>query len=314
MFMCCIHVIHSANQNLLSGKRMRARAQQVLCVTVCAALAAAALAHTHRTTSTANEHMPCMCPMKYLQQFYLHPQHILQTSSTCPITTTQQYKHQFASILLNQSVTDSIRHKDLQLLCSAFLLRMLALRNKGVESEVGSRCTVCMQTSARARVAGVASVAAAQDECALMRERAERAESAATLLSQQALQREEAIMHLQSSRDALRGQLAAAQLRSRCAPVYFDLLIEFIKSRCVTGGETKIGSAELHQAFDSFMQHAQRNQPAAMVVPVPKQSELRALMETLGFEYSQVYHNGTNTRCLRGIQLQLSPQGAKVPA
>jgi hypothetical protein len=200
-----------------------------------------------------------------------------------------------------------LKHKDLQLLCAAYIIRMLALQ------KTGSHCSHCKQAQNRAHTAEAACAIAAKEACRL-KERAEKAESFASLLNQQLVQYKEAIMQLHSSKDALYEQLAAAQLRSKCAPVYFDLLVEFIKSRCVTGEEMRVSSADLHQAFEIFMQHAQHSKPKGTIVPAPKQRELRALMETLGFEYTQAYLHGANARCLRGIQLRVSTHGTKTLA
>lgn len=281
---------------------MYSRCGQFL-VVVCVALAATVLAHTAAKRATQQQ-APLTSPMRYLQESYLQPHQTLGTSSTCASTITHHFKQQFACIVSDQSITNSVKHKDLQLLCAAFIIRMLALQ------KTGSHCSHCKQAQNRARTAEAACTAAAEQACR-SKERAEKAESVASLLNQQLLQHKEAIMQLHSSKDVLCEQLAAAQLRSKCAPVYFDLLVDFIKSRCVTGREMKVSSADLHQGFDRFMQHAQHGKPKETIVPTPKQRELRALMETLGFEYTQTYLLGANARCLRGIQLRVSTHGTE---
>lgn len=274
-------------------------AKHMLWLVVGCVAVAIVLAHTHTATNTAEEEqMPCTCPMRYLQQSYKQPQQTLQTSSTCAFTVTSHFKHQFACIVSDQSIRNSEKHKDLQLLCAAFLLRMLALRTITMDSQ----CTMCMRALKRVHAAEMACATAAE-EASRLRERVDKAESIASLLNQKLVQHKEAIMQLQSSKNTLCEQVKALQLRSKCAPKYFDLLIEFIKVKCVTGTQMKVGSAELHQAFEKFLSHAQKSQQTTLVAPT--QRELRALMETLGFEYAQVYHHGANTRCLKGIQLRV---------
>jgi hypothetical protein len=284
---------------------------QATAVALCVIVAIAVIAYRHITTSIAREPPPLgVCPFTFLRQSCRHLGEALHTATACPSATTQQFKQQFACIVSDQVMTATEKHRKLNLLCAAFLIRRLALQLKGVGGHAQSKspCPSCAQAISQAQAAHAAQVKA-ENQVDVLQAAAAKAQSTVMHLTQQAVQHREAIMQLQCRVDTLRQQMSMAELRCRCAPAYFDQLIEFMKVRCVTGSEMKVGSAELHQAFESFMKRAHRGQPGAAVIAAPTQRELRALMESLGFEYTQLYHNGANTRCLRGIQLRLNSHG-----
>jgi hypothetical protein len=281
---------------------------QATAVALCSTAAIAVLFYGRMSTNIARQAPPLVvCPFTFLRQSCRHLGYALHPAAACPSTITRQFKQQYACIVSDQAMAATEKHNKLNLLCAAFLIRILALRLKGAAGQAlsTSLCSSCAQAYGLAKAAQAAQVKA-ENQVDVLQAAAGKAQSTVMHLTQQAVQHREAIMQLQCRVDTLRQQMSMAELRSRCAPAYFDMLIEFMKVRCVTGMDMKVGSAELHQAFESFMNHAQRGQPGAAAIAAPTQRELRALMESLGFEYAQLYHNGANTRCLRGIQLQLN--------
>jgi hypothetical protein len=92
-------------------------------------------------------------------------------------------------------------------------------------------------------------------------------------------------------------RLRVLEMRAKCAPYYFDVLLTFLNARCVRGAQERVSSKELHMAFSSYI--VKKN------ISPPSQRDLRALLEQLGFEYGQVYVN-KNTRGFRGLGLLAS--------
>lgn len=95
----------------------------------------------------------------------------------------------------------------------------------------------------------------------------------------------------------LEGRLRQAEGHARCAPSWSGALADFVHEKCVQGDSMKVGSAELHEAFLEFM----RSSHPQIEAPVHK--AFRELLEHLGYEYDQVYIEGTNKRGFRGISL-----------
>ena len=108
------------------------------------------------------------------------------------------------------------------------------------------------------------------------------------------------VQHLERDRDTIKeleGRLRQAEGHARCAPSWYGALADFVHEKCVQGDSMKVGSAELHEAFLTFM----RSSHPQIEAPVHK--AFRELLEHLGYEYDQVYIEGTNKRGFRGISL-----------
>ena len=102
----------------------------------------------------------------------------------------------------------------------------------------------------------------------------------------------------------LEGSLRLAEEHARCAPPWFRAWVEFSKDQCIQGDDKRVGSAELHEAFVTFLMARSLGERQG---EVPTHKMFRELLEHLGYIYDQVYVNGTNKRGFRGIALKLSP-------
>jgi hypothetical protein len=237
-------------------------------------------------------------PIDYLKQGFCLPQHVLATSSDKLPVIARQYQRLFKQISSQSQATDKAR--DLQILGSAYMLRVLAL--KPSTSHVQLPCDAC--TRARQTIATLQqSVLQAQENARHWQARCEAAEGAAVLMKAQVAEAINAQVKLDEAQAAAQ---KALELRARCAPPCFNVLIDFLRTRCLLGEEHRVSSAELHDAFTAFMvRHAQQTDSLS-------QSELRSCMEKLGFAYAQAYYKGTNQRCLKGVQLRpdVSREGA----
>jgi hypothetical protein len=95
----------------------------------------------------------------------------------------------------------------------------------------------------------------------------------------------------------LEAQLVLMRERAKCVPPFFDSLNMFLKLYCIIGDDERVGCAELHSAFSEFLVHH-------CLEELPNQREVRALLETLGFKYDQIYLRGNNTRGFRGLGIK----------
>ncbi len=126
------------------------------------------------------------------------------------------------------------------------------------------------------------------------------AEGVCTHLQNSLAQSDEMNEHMNSQLAAMSARLRTMESRARCAPPYFDALTQFLDSECARGADRRVSSASLHAAFVDFMADAHSE--------APSQTDLRALLETLGFEYGQVNIDGGNARGFRGISLSRNAQ------
>ena len=100
----------------------------------------------------------------------------------------------------------------------------------------------------------------------------------------------------------LEGLLEQTKEQARCAPAWFGAWLEFVRLRCVQGDDKRVGSMELHEAFIEFMRSHHPQGEA------PTHKPFRELLEHLGYEYDQIYVNGSNKRGFRGVTLlKLTP-------
>ena len=95
----------------------------------------------------------------------------------------------------------------------------------------------------------------------------------------------------------LEGHLRLAEEHARCAPSWFGAWAEFVQLHCVHGDDKKVGSTELHEAFLKLMRSSFPH------IEAPAHKAFRELLQHLGYEYDQVYVDGTNKRGFRGITL-----------
>ena len=95
----------------------------------------------------------------------------------------------------------------------------------------------------------------------------------------------------------LEGRLRLAEVHACCAPSWSCALADFIQQKCVQGEEKRVGSTELHEAFLEFLRSRYPQDEA------PAHKAFRELLEHLGYNYDQVYVDGTNKRGFRGISL-----------
>ena len=179
----------------------------------------------------------------------------------------------------------------LQVLCSAFLMLLLINANKTVTTHVTNN-NLTVQAS---------HITIMQEMDGLKSALAQRASQ----MEQWEFAWEETMKAVQREHDdqrdiisALEAELVVMQERAKCAPPCFDAVQFFLKHNCVLGIEERVGSAEFHAAFTSFIAHHQLD------CEPPTQRELRALLETLGFHYDQVYIRGSNTRGFRGVSVK----------
>lgn len=115
--------------------------------------------------------------------------------------------------------------------------------------------------------------------------------AALTQHAQQLQDRLRSVWDAQQSCKELQDRLTVSQT----AVEYFDAVLQFLGSQCIQGADTRVSSSELHEAFVRYI--------GGSGVQVPSQRDLRALLEHLGFEYGQVYVNGSNARGFRGLCL-----------
>ena len=180
----------------------------------------------------------------------------------------------------------------LQVLCSAFLMLFVINANKTVTTHVtNNNLTVQASHITVQEMDGLKSALAQR----------------ASQLEQWAFAWEETMKAVQREHDhqrakigALEAELGVMQERAKCAPPCCDAAQLFLKHNCVLGVEERVGSAELHAAFTSYIAHHQLD------CEPPTQRELRALFDTLGFHYDQVYLRGSNVRGFRGVSVKQS--------
>jgi hypothetical protein len=236
-------------------------------------------------------------PFAYLKANYKLPQDVLMTHSQNTSTLTQHYVTLFDHIVHDMS--SSTKEKDLQILCSAYMLRLMVAQSapgrhtcnsQSANRENKKLCTVIAQLQQENT--------SAQHAAATLKAQCEAAEHTAAQLAAELAEarQQQARMH-----HTIQG-MHALEMRARCAPAWFDLLLQFLATRCITGEGLKTSSAELHAAFLEFMAHAPPEQTKHLLTP--SQSDLRACMERIGFDYSQTYYRGANQRCLKGVQLK----------
>ena len=179
---------------------------------------------------------------------------------------------------------------DLQTLCSSFfLLHLINTTKSNTTNVINNNLTV--QAS---------HITVTQELVGLRSELAQRNGQ----LEQWACAWEESMAEIQSRYEdqsntirELEAQLVLMRERAKCAPPFFDALNMFLRLNCITGDNERVGSAELHSAFSDFCVHNCLGEP-------PNQREVRALLETLGFKYDQVYLRGNNTRGFRGLGIK----------
>ena len=95
----------------------------------------------------------------------------------------------------------------------------------------------------------------------------------------------------------LEGRLRQAENQARCAPSWFGAYDEFVEQRCIVGEEQRVGSTDLHDSFLEFLRDSRHPEGE------PTHKAFRELLQHLGYEYDQVYVDGTNKRGFRGISL-----------
>ena len=182
----------------------------------------------------------------------------------------------------------------IQQLCSAFLMLLLINTNKTVTTHVtNNNQTVQSHITVTQEINGLRAALAQQT----------------SQLEQWAFAWEENRKMIQSHHadqsDIIRDletELMLTRERAKCAPPYFDAVQIFLQQNCIMGNEERVGSAELHSAFLQFVlcHHFElEGEP-------PTQREFRALLETLGFQYDQVYLRGSNIRGFRGLGMKHS--------
>ena len=93
-------------------------------------------------------------------------------------------------------------------------------------------------------------------------------------------------------------RLVEAEEAASCAPAWFRQLKTFETERCSKGDTCRVASTDLHEAFVDYLERHHRE------IAAPSHKEFRELMENQGYQYDQLYIDGTNKRGFRGIGLK----------
>ena len=211
---------------------------------------------------------------------------------------TAQFYEMFDAISSKQDLESGEQGQQLQVLCSAFFMLLLSNTNKtAVTTTHVTNNNLTVQAS---------HITVMQEMNGLKSALAQRTSQ----LEQWTFAWEENMKLIQSRHadqsDAindLEAELIVMRERAKCAPPYFDAIHMFMRRNCIVGDEERVGSAELHAAF---LDYVSGHQQLEFDGKPPTQREFRALLETLGFHYDQVYLRGSNIRGFRGLGIKHS--------
>ena len=231
----------------------------------------------------------------YLQHFFRPPCDILGLPPASALDA-ESVRRRFL-ILFEYKRQGPAAQDELQTLCLAFLLIMMrvsppqtqvvtnniAVQSAQINLNMDARCNALRQHAAELEMR----LRQAQQENAWLQRAAQAAHRQAQSLQSVVLE--------------LQAQLDLARRSAHGAPPYTDLVISFLRCRCVQGDDNLfVGSAELHTAFLAFLK---RQHQGGKVQP-PSQRALRGLLEHMGYEYRQTWAKGANVRGFRRLALR----------
>ena len=230
-----------------------------------------------RRAKRVGAHAPTLSLPTFVRWYYRRPHEVLGLD---PNATAQEARDRFLSMFRELAASSHAgAMTGLHMLCFAYNLVVLGSEQR--------------DQKAASNIEGLHEAATHAQERALLLARE------CIALRHERDNLDEKLAELADAMKAGQQRLCVLEAYARCAPPYFQSLLQFVGGRCSQGPELRVSSSDLHRAFVAYLEA----QPTTSTVQAPTQRELRALLEQLGFEYGQMQYKGSNARCFKGLAL-----------